>query len=139
MGKDEVLSDGTLLSEQGRKKVQGVFAIADFRIIRKAKNYNVELKAIPQLNYAVFDVDGIEVTAKKRIIKTRDGRDRSYLEVKCDCDHCGAIGIARMIDCARKKAVDWYLIRHNGRIHEGMISRRFLPTSIKKPLELPDL
>ena len=99
-------------------KLPSILAIADFRIIRKAKNYNVELKKIPTLNYAIFDVDGVEVIAKKRIIKYQDGRERGYLEIKCTCDHCGKVGIARGIDCGRKIAVQWYLIRKNGRISE---------------------
>jgi len=91
-------------------KRDSVFNLADFRIFRRAKNYEVILKKIPAENFAIFEIDGVELTVKK------DERGRTM--IRCNCKFCGMAGIAKTIDCGRRLALIWYLIRKNGRISE---------------------
>jgi len=100
------------------------FNVADFNIIRKAKNTQVKVKSVPRENIVIFDADGVEVLVKK----DNDG----YMIVRCDCDHCGAKGIARGLDCRRKLAVNWALIKYNGRISEVMVDKEYMTNVGKK-------
>lgn len=88
--------------------------IADFRIIRKVNETKVTVKDIPKINYVIFDVDGLDVIASKG--------ERGHLILKCPCDHCGAIGIAKGIPCRRKMAVYNFLVGLNGRITDENIA-----------------
>ena len=92
------------------KKKNNLFNVADFRIIRRAKNYEVVLKEIPRQNVAIFEIDEVELTVEKG--------DRGHTIIKCSCTFCGMVGIAKKIDCARRIALIWWLIRHEGRISE---------------------
>ena len=92
--------------------------IADFRIIRKVNKTKVIVKDIPNINYVIFDADGVDVIAKKG--------DRGHLILKCPCDHCGTIGIAKRIECRRKLAVYKFLIKMNGRVTDKDISKELL-------------
>lgn len=91
--------------------------IADFRIIRKVNKTKVKVKDIPKINYIIFDVDGEEVIAEKG--------PRGHLILKCPCDHCGTIGIAKGIECRRKLAVYKFLVKLNGRITDKDISKDY--------------
>ncbi len=89
--------------------------IADFRIIRKVIKTKVRVIDIPQINCIIFDADGEKVIAKKG--------ERGHLILRCPCDHCGTIGIARGIECRRKLAVYQFLIKMNGRVTDKDIGR----------------
>ena len=89
--------------------------IADFRIIRKVNKTKVKVKDIPKINYVIFDVDGLDVTASKG--------ERGHLILKCPCDHCGTISIAKGIPCRRKIAVYNFIVELNGRLTDENIGQ----------------
>lgn len=97
-----------------------LFEMADFAIIRKAKNHEVKVKEVTN-GVIIFDIEGVEVTAKKD--------ERGYLYMHCLCDFCSqwslrhkekkkGLYIINKILCSRQIAAYWHLIKRNGRISE---------------------